>query len=217
MAVTLDLSTDYLVWDDPEAVTLTSVRNGGNATAAVANAFRLQLTTRELAASGGAYQALDRVFLVPRAELPAGWACKVGDKVTDADAVVYNVLNADHQLQRTLWRLVCRDPVIAYDLRDLVDLYAPTWAQDATGARIATYAAVASNLAGRLQPTDGKRIEELGKPGDVRTYTLTLAAAVAVTTDHQVRAGGVIYEVTGWRNEGRIDELMVVDLVRKFA
>jgi len=57
--MTLDLSLDYQVWDNREAVTFGSRSTRGVALTAVADAKRRALTYKELAAANGAYTGQD--------------------------------------------------------------------------------------------------------------------------------------------------------------
>jgi len=157
--VQLDLSNDYLCWDNVESVTLQSTRKG-NMTCTLGIVLRGQLSNKEIAKSGGAYTGLDLTFLIPNAQLPAGTVPKPADVITDGSNTAYTVLQVNGQCKDAngfqVWQTICRDPIIAYDLQDLVNIERATLSTDDTGAVVKTFPPVGgqtpyANLPCRVQ------------------------------------------------------------------
>ena len=119
MALRDAIIDDYLIFDNLEAVSFVTVANSGNTTTNIANALRRAMSYKQLAASGGQYTGKDLVWWIPYTLLGSA---KTKDKVVDAAGVSWVVLDATLNTLQTLWRLVTRNPVIAYDLRQLVTL-----------------------------------------------------------------------------------------------
>src|SRR5436305_1192247 len=123
MTYNLDLSGDYLVWDNVEA--LTHRRGsilGGGAETAIDTAKRRAITKKELAASFGAYTGRDLVWLVPQAVLPVGFEIADGDKLLDTDGFTFTVLEAGWNKTKQTWRCICRDLVLVNGLTYLIDV-----------------------------------------------------------------------------------------------
>ena len=158
-AMQLNLSADPSVWDNVESVTFQSTRKG-NRTTTLNGVQRTTLSKKELAASGGVYSALDLVFLIPAVGLPAGWLPKPADVITDSLNTAFTVLEADGQVRDgtafQTWKLICRDPIIAYDLQDLINIERAALSADDTGAVVKTFPPAGGqtlyqNLACRVQ------------------------------------------------------------------
>lgn len=128
MALRDAIIDDYLIFDNLEAVSFVTVANSGDTTASIANALRRAMSYKELAASGGQYTGKDLVWWIPYTLLQSA---KTKDRVIDAAGVSWVVLDATLNTLQTLWRLVTRNPIIAYDLRQLVTLAKNNTDQDA--------------------------------------------------------------------------------------
>lgn len=174
----LDMSADYLCWDNvssvlyeqaravPSIVDLPPLFDGRtgapvpapsrNKPLFVETAKRRNLTGRELAASGGVYVAGDQVYLIPAALLPSGFLPKPADVVIElpddsADAVPgtrWTVLNADQNKNRQTHKLTCRNLTLAYDLRELVTIERPALSYDAAGVPVKAFPSDQSNPGG---------------------------------------------------------------------
>ena len=210
----LDFSQDYLIWDTYEAGTLTSRDNAGNTDLSIARAHRNALTRREIEASQGAYRGDDIAFHLPTALL-GSTTPKSGDYWTDADSVRYNVLIAIRSTHKATWRIICRNPIIAYGLRQRVNIYQATFAQDAGKARTPTFTLKYPAVAARIQPQDGSQEDTRGKRLDRRRYTIWVAEDLDVSADDQVRFDDAIYTINSWRGMETLDNLMALDCTRR--
>lgn len=173
----LDMSADYLCWDNtcaviyetaravPSVADLPPVFDGRtpapqplpsrNRSFGVATAKRRNLTRRELAASMGAYTGLDQVWLMPDVLFPVGESSKPGDVVVEtgdgAEAqpgTRWTVLEVGWGKNRQTRRLTCRDLVLSYDLRDLVTVERPALSYDAAGVPVKAFPSDLANPAG---------------------------------------------------------------------
>ena len=218
MPLTLDLSADYAVFDNLEAITYTAVKNAGNVTASIPKALKRALNFKELAASGGVYTSKDGKFIVPTTLLTAASIVpKPADLITDGDGVVWTVLEANTQVFDTVAHCVVRAMAIAYDLRDLVTIKRPTNSQDAAAGRMPTFADLYTSLACRIQEQDGSEQVERGKRLTRKTYTIFLGQQVSVeTTDRVMDADSNIYEIKAWRNPDQIGQLMELSVERRW-
>lgn len=223
MAVqTVPMSLDYQAWDNTESVTFTSHARAFDTAYGLTNCVRRAPTWKELAASGGVYSAIDVVWLLPAALVTAAGATgtkrpKPADTITDSDGTVYTVLAADYQATRSTWRLITRDMVIAYDLQDTLTLRRPTLATDAAAGRTySTYTTISSGIACRFQETEASTQDERGKRVTVKRYSVWVATRLYPTIEDQVLdQDSNVYEVRGWRDADRIDQLQMLDCERR--
>lgn len=88
MNLTTAFTSDYLVWDDVESATLTSVLPSGNTTTTVANTAWQAISRQEVAASQGYFDGSEIVFWLPVAQL-SGVVPKEGDYLTRPDGTVW--------------------------------------------------------------------------------------------------------------------------------
>src|SRR5262245_41734706 len=112
---------DYRVWDNRETVTFRSVTRSGATDYTVTDCLGRNPTFRELAASGGAVRAADKVWLAPVPTFPAGVDPKPIDQVIDAGGTAWTILPEGAQLNtlRTWWRFDTRNLVLLLGLREL--------------------------------------------------------------------------------------------------
>ncbi len=213
---TLDHSQEYLVWDNREAVTFRSRGTNASQDFPISDAKRRAPTYKELAASNGAYTGQDLVWLIPATLAPAYTsrsAPKPGDKVVSAEATWTALEVALNNLKST-WRLVTRNLVLAYDLRDTVDIERATVTYDAAGGPLRTFAAVYSALACKVQLITQELADVLGVRGFKGTYAVTVAQDVTLVQGDRVKWGSVYLDVLKQHNPQRIDELPVLDCVK---
>jgi hypothetical protein len=208
--VELDLSEDYLVWDNPETVTVEAVRRSphppsddlfrpgatgpsvptlwdpshSEAEAALV-AKRRALTRRELLASGGVYTAADMVWLVPAAEMVPGKDIKPGDAVRDQDGRRWTVLDLQLGKWRETWKLTCRDLILALGLRDMVDVQRAEISFDAAGAAVKTVppdggTTLYASLPARVQPTSEETADARGIRGEQVRYDVIVGRQVQI-------------------------------------
>jgi hypothetical protein len=219
MAFRDNIASDYLVWEDLEAVTLRSVANAGDTDTAVTSAKRRAVTTREQAASGGRYTASDLNWFLP-VTLLGSVTPKPADVVIDGDSRQWTALDVQLMALRTVWKLTTRDFAIAYSLRDMVDWYepAPTQSVDVAGHREPTWVPRKLALACRVQEQSAEVVEAFGKMVTQRRYAVWCETRIAPTHEGQLRwttdAGEVrTLEVTGVTEADRIDALTRVDCI----
>ena len=217
------LTTDYRVWDLTEPITYYHVRRGAGGTAPdveqIAVAKRRPINKKELAKSAGAYSGLDRVWLIP-APLIVGEACKPGDQLQSkvTNAPLYTVLEADLNRHGNTWRLTTRDPIIAYNLRDTMNVETPMnlGQRGPAGAQavkqwVTKYSAVVC----RMQPEESQVADQRGQRGMVKRYICYLATPIDVTNEDRIAFGGVYYDITAVRNQESISDLMEIDCEKR--
>ena len=221
----LDQSRDYLTWDNTEAVTYQSRRAAGGPKAPIPVAKRRPLKKHELSASGGVYTGLDRVWIVPAALLPPGVVPKPADVLTDAKGTPWTVLEAAAAKTDQTWRLTSRDLVLAYDLRDMVNVERAAISYDAAGAAIKAFPTgspsggqvLYAGLPARVQLLTGEIAEERGIRGTERAYDVIVGGQVDDVSEAEDRINwnGVYLDIVRLKNAERIDELPVLECKRK--
>ena len=209
---------NYLAWDNVQAVVLTSRATLANTTFPITIAKRRAPKFSELAPSGGVYTKLDLVWLLPQKLVTAAGATgnkkpKPGDLIT-AEGVDWTILEAEDNTLRSTWRCMTRDLILAYDLRGVLSVKRPpaATATDAATGRVFTYETIYSGIPCRFQETSAEVGEERGKRVTIKHYTVTVNQRLRLTIEDQiVDEDGEIYEVTGWDNADRIDQLMTIE------
>lgn len=208
----MDLRSDWKVWDNRESITYVVESRAGDTSQSVANCKRRVLSYRELATSGGAYTAGDRVWLVPVEMLPGGVSPKIADRVVDSGSTAWTVLEASLNTWQTWWRLVTRNIVLASGLSESLTFWQPANLQDAAGGRQPQYS-LAATVTGRIQEVEGSAEDRLGKRQAVRRFQAWVGQRVYPSMDWQVRdEAGTVYQITGWRSADRWDVLQELDL-----
>lgn len=211
-----DLTTDYQVWDNRECMDFVSRRNTGNVTYADVTVLRRAPNYKELATSNGAYTATDVVFLCPRTLL--GATPKPGDHWLDTDGTTYTVLELAKNAFTSFYRMITRDLVLAYDLRDTIDIQRATVSYDAAGGKVRTFPPVNGStpyaaLAAKAQKITETLTLALGIDGFKGDYAVTIAQDVSLTDNDRVKWGSIYLDIVGVKNPSRIDELPVLDCV----
>lgn len=110
MPTTLDLSADYLIFDNPEAVNV--VLRSGSGTVAVAHAIKRELRHRERSAFGELLSSNAVVWEIPQAELGDGVEIHEGDYIEATEIVAsgqWVVVRRDHATFKTRWRCFCNE------------------------------------------------------------------------------------------------------------
>ena len=208
----VDLSADYLIWDNTTSGTHTSRRNNGNVTTAVAVAKSRALNFKELSASNGAYTAQDRAFIMPTALLASA---KPGDYWTDAAARRWTILESPKYANDTRWKLICRDLILANDLRDIIAIERAAVTFGASAGKVRTWGATAYTLAAKVQKLTDELTLQLGVHGFQGDYAVVIESDVVLTgNDHlkwTVNGAARYLEILGQHNPQRIDELPVLD------
>lgn len=210
-SVEFDVSDDWPVWDNRAPVTFVSRRTAGDRSTILVDAVKRAVGRAEVAASKGVYTRDDVNFSIPRALLPAGVEPKPRDAVVERDGTEWTVLRAALNGFRGAWVLTTRNLRIVEALHDEVEVQQPRYVRDATGARRAAWA-TAQTVYGRLQPVTAAVSEERGLRGLRVTHTLFLDREVEVSNEYRVKVAGRVYEVRGYRNSHKIDQLPEMDV-----
>lgn len=209
--MTLDFGNDYLLIANPEPVTFTSAGRLTSPAKAITHAFQYPVTVQERSPTGGVYTGATKLWTLPGALLDPVKP-KPGDVVTDADGVAWTVLSFTYgQLARS-YNLTCLSLALAYKLRRKVSIWPAARTVDAAGGAVTTHGSAAeTNVPASIQEVAATPDTARGKRGRRRQYEIRLATQHLLTEGDQVRdEGGVIYQVTGYREPNRIDELALV-------
>ena len=218
------LATDYTVYDGLEPVTYQSTRNDGSMLDSYPSALRRALKTSEAAASDGAYQAGDVVWIIPAAFVQPGMRLKPADAVIDSDQNRYTVLDATEQKKRASWRLITRNLAIAFQLGHFIDIQKASISYDAAGVEVQSYpedgggSVAYANLLCRVQEVTETETDERLIRGFQGEFVIYLSQQLNFTADfnrYRVRhaKGGVVryYDIVGYRNAEQIAELPVLE------
>lgn len=221
MGLSVDCSQNYLAWGNTEAVTLASAATSGATQYSLPTAKRRNPTYKERLPTGGVYGAALLTWLIPNTVLQsvaAGYAIKMADTITDAGGVVYTVLEASFNALRSTWLCVTLDLTLAFGLYDTITVTRPQLTLDADSGRTYTDAAtIYSAVPCRIQETDADTIDERGRRLTRHRYTVPVGQQLTLSIEDQVTdQNGLVYEVKGWQDAGRIDELMKLHLERRW-
>jgi hypothetical protein len=227
--------SDPSVWDNYETISLTSTRttaaSGGSLIDADILAKGRAPTFKEQAKSGGVYTSQDKVWLVPVLNTTFT-ALKPADTVTDADGNVWTVLEAALNTWKSFWRLMTRNLVLAFDLKDQISIQRATITYDAAGAPVRAWpdnnvagVSVAGStpygqVAARVQLLRQEEAEERGLRGKKSFYDVIIGQQVVLALAGQDRvkwltvpasAPTAYLDIDKLRDPLRIDELPVLE------
>jgi len=174
----------------------------------VSGTFYRRREISEKSPSNGVYIGYRRTWFIPRTQLSV--APNVADIYLAADGNPYTVLKIGTAGGQESWELSTIDLIIAANLKDQVNILAPTNTQDQAGIRVPNYSVAYANLACRFQPIEGGREKNHDKLGFHRFFTVILSQQVSVTTEYQVVSANVPYQIRGFAHPNRIDELMTL-------
>lgn len=213
MGMQLDFGADQAVFDNTEVVTFTSVKTAGNETAEVDDAGFYPTSSAEGAPSYGVYTKGLARFSIRLAALEGIDGAKPRDTITRGNSEVYTVLRAIRGSISGVWQLDAVNLVLAADLRSTGTLSRPSNAQDTAGRpTLASYTAIATDIACRVQPEGGDATDVLGRRTIPKRFTAFLASTVDARAKDKFVSGGVTYTVLAARQPERIDELMTLTL-----
>jgi head-tail adaptor len=206
---TLDFSQDHLVWDNYLTVSYLSVRKSGDQMYCPQRCHKHAISQKELAASDGVYVPTDVMLRMPGNQpfLP-----KPRDRWTDEMGTTWTVLEVARIVTLSRYRLVSRDLILHHDLRDAIDVMTPNYTFDASGIRIKTFTSKYTGIAARVQPISADILDERGVRGLRISHQCIVGQELDVTNEDRVNFGGKHYEIRGFHNPERIDELQVLDL-----
>ncbi len=208
-------TADYLIWDNTEAGTHVSKRSGGDVETAIAISKSRPLNFKELAASNGVYTAKDRAWIIPTALLSDA---KPGDKWRDGNNVTWTVLEAPKYCNDTRLKLICRDLVLANDLRDAIDIQRAAVTYDAAAGKVRTWPPSAgstpySGIPAKVQKITDELVMTLGIHGFKGNFAVIVGQDVTLSGNDRVKFGSTFLDIVGQHNPTRIDELPVLDCV----
>lgn len=210
----LDFSADQVVIDNLEEVTYTSVRTAGDSAVTVPDAGYYSGGSSEGSPSYGVYTKGRAKFSIRGEALDSVGGAKPRDTVT-LGGTVYTVLSATLGEVTQVWQIDAVDLVLAADLRQTCTISRPSNAQDTAGrASLASYTAVATDVACRVQPEGGTATDLLGRVTIPKRYTCILASQVDVRAKDRVVADGVTYTVLSVQLPERITDLPTLTLER---
>lgn len=200
------------VVDGLEAVTLQ--RADGSASMPVSSALRLAERLHQAAPTEGVYQLARAVWHLPAAELPE--APRPGDVVVDASQRRWTVLVAERAAAGTRWRVRTEAHGLDPSRHDTIDIEQPVYTKSETGALRATWQAVATGLAVRIQPVAETMHAEPGRLFSGTRVVVYLAQPAAVDAQCRLRdSQGHLYTILQVRKLSRNDALVEIDALRQ--
>ena len=132
---------------------------GSEAESAV-EAMRRAVSVREAEKSSGAYTTNDSVFHVSTVAYPT--KLPLGSTITDADGVVWVVIECSKQTLNARWRYIVRDLTLVGQTELDVWHEIATFAKGPTGAQVETWVRQPEPLRARFQPISEERRVENG-------------------------------------------------------
>jgi hypothetical protein len=215
MAVALpSLSTQrFLPWTIP--VEYTSAKAGGDVTFTLQNAGRHTLTIEEAEASNGVYQAGDEVFTVDTDEFTTNAVVpKPADKVL-LNGDKYTVLRVEGSPFLEFKKLVTRNLVLAFDLRDLINVEVDEGGQSDTGAEAHDWRVKYKAVKAKVQKVDEDEQDFRGKSSTVRRYTIPVETELDVNNSTgdfgRVEWQGKRMTIVAYRQSERVDVLPLIE------
>ena len=206
----LDLSDEWLVWDQLEPVTLTSTRRTGPVHEQVSNVRKKAVTVKDAAVSFGAYQHGDTFFYVPAVLLGSTFGDpKPGDVVLDGNQDRYTVLQVEVRrkdgFRAQTYKLTARNLAIAFDLKDSIDIESPIMMLDKAGANYVTNWEIRyRDLPARVQKISDALAEERGIKGFKGTFQVTLDRQVIVAAHDRVAWYGTLMNIERTEFHGQL-------------
>lgn len=200
------------VVDGLEAVTLE--RADGSASIPVSSALCLAERRQQAAPTEGVYQLARAVWHLSAAELPE--APRVGDVVVDASQRRWTILAVERAAAGTRWRLRTESRGLDAARQDTIDIEQPVYTKTESGDLVATWQAVATGLAARIQPVAETMHVQPGRVWTATRVIVYLAEPGAVDAQCRIRdSQGRVYTILQVRNAGRNDALVEIDALRQ--
>jgi hypothetical protein len=214
----LDFSQDYKIWDNRETVRYISTRRPGPDVEQDIDdgCIKQQVESPEAVASGGVYINKDVHWFIPGVLIGQGVLPKAADKIRDASGSVWTVLRPWFEDLDQVWDLICRNPVIAFDLKDLIDVWTPNNRADEAAGRVPDFEPAYQNIAARMQADETSIDERHGGRFITTRFNCHVAEQLDVRPgEDQIRFVGDVYEIETITNPDRIGELMTLGLTLK--
>jgi hypothetical protein len=165
-------------------------------------------------------KAGDWLKLVSRDGLEKTETAETGRQGSDKSRMArWTVLEAGLNTLKSTWRLVTRNLAIVYELQDVLTVKRPTFTTDAAGGRTYTgYTTVYQYIACRFQETQADVADERGQRLTVKRYTVPVEQRLILTIEDQLfDRDGNVYEVKGWHDADRIDQLQQIECERRWT
>jgi hypothetical protein len=140
---------------------------------------------------------------------------KPRDTITPTGGNTHVVISVVYASFLRFWKLVCRDLVLAYDLRDTATIQRPTSEPGADGLRTFSLSALASNVPARLQPESmDSEPDTLGGLTQRTNYAAYLGQALELKPGDLIEVSSVKYEVQEQSVISQVDTLTTVRCTR---
>lgn len=215
MALTLDFSSDYLIWDNPESITYRSRTNLGDTDVTVTEgAIRQQYAKQEPFPTEGVYQKYSLQWFVA-GTLLSSVTPKMADQIIDSANVIWTILNTSYEDLDQVWDFAAVNLSLAADLKDLVTILEPITDQDAAGGRIVReYHKKHFDIEARIQQVSQETVEQHGKLGRRRAFEVVVGTRLEIADGALLvnQATGEQYQVTGYSQPDQIDMLQQVQV-----
>lgn len=213
MTLAADIAVDLDLVDGLEPVTVTA---RDLSWLDVAAALPRRISTREVAASNGAFRAGDKRW---HTKAILGNQPKLGDILTpDATGEDEIILGVDSQTLQTRLALVTRRVVIEGSESVTATIETPANQVDPSGARIMSYIRKGADLTARLQPLDTQdQAVENGIVGPNRRYRLYTRTRLSLAPRDTIRVGARRFAWVAAASEEDMTTLPSVDLTEVYA
>lgn len=206
--MTLDVSTDHDLFDGQRRVIWRQAGRGNEVV--VESAVRREIGRAIAGTTDGTYRHGDVIWSIPRASLTIQPGA--GDTLYDPlDGRTWTVQRVAEATLATRWRCDCRDLILAENLRETVTIERAEQVRDTDGSTRKVWV-VLDVMPARIQPGTQYVADEHGAYAMQASQDVYLMRPVVMHRFMRViSAAGEIYNVTGARNQGRIDELMILE------
>jgi len=203
----MNANEDYLTLDNLVSVTLFYL---DGSLSNIDNVHRNPIGVMEAAASGGAFVASDKGFVISSREAPA--PPQVRGRIDDGETT-YTILSIIEREAGDTYRCVCRDLKAQANLTLLADLQERTLGQSPEGDPTYVWNDVVgyTDIAAAVRAMSADEKERQGGTALQTEYVLILDRTVPVSVRHRFHlSDGKYWYVKGWRDADRIDYLFRV-------
>lgn len=229
MGLTLDVTSDYEIWDNTDPIVYVSSRRtslGGNINWPVATALRQTMTLADSGnATAGVLLLADCKWFIPAKLLgrpaPVGIVPKAGDliklEITN-EVRSWAVLSTTYEPFDQVYELACRDLSVSLDSpgATTIDVTTPLNRQDAALGRRPLMVPKYSGIACKIQEVSQATELSQGRRAAVKSYLIFTTTRLDVNEEDQIidKTTGDIYDVIGYTNPDKLDEPQVIQASR---
>ncbi len=220
MSLDFDPTNDFAdVVDGTEAVTLL-YRDSSDQTV-VTESLRRALSVREAevrnrydtwkkAASDGRVTKADVVWHLPASQLSTD--PRLGDRIVDAQANSWTILDLRLSTLRTRWQCVCCNVAVVYELSDTIDILKATYAKGDAGAAEATWLPSQTGVRARIQLTTVDMTTDRAARRTKKRYRIFLDQDITLDHTHRILGSdGTVYTIRATTGAQRLGEPQTVD------